>query len=98
MEDDKLNTSEVNSKTPTKRVSFIHIPTEMGEPSQDATMKSTISNTERAKCRMSKESTKSDSELDTSTSDNTIDLKMCTEIEATETPWPEVLKCRHYDV
>ncbi|XP_063830746.1 uncharacterized protein LOC135080006 [Ostrinia nubilalis] len=99
--EDKLNTSEANS-TPTKRVSFVHIPTEHGvnEPVQETTQDTMRLTTQPGKSQSlpAKECSKSEPELDTSVSDKTIDLKMSTEIEAKETPWPEVLKCRHYDV
>lgn len=79
-----------NSTTPTKRVSFIQIPTESEpESTQDGVIKplSKIDVSEKSMTR----------ELDTS-ADKSIDLKMCSEIEAKETIWPEILKCRHFDV
>ncbi|XP_059054917.1 uncharacterized protein LOC131848963 [Achroia grisella] len=92
----KNNAIEVNSVTPTKRVSFIQIPTEpesTGSSHDNMPSKCSTSETEK-----SKESTKSDLELDTSTNDKSIDIKMCTQIEAAEMLWPDVLKYRCHDV
>ncbi|XP_037961831.2 uncharacterized protein LOC105382828 [Plutella xylostella] len=47
---------------------------------------------------ISKESSHNDSELNTSACDKSVVLKMCTENEAKETPWPDLLKCRFHDV
>ncbi|XP_053615130.1 uncharacterized protein mi isoform X2 [Plodia interpunctella] len=89
-DDTKVDASHVNSATPTKRVSFVHIPTETEslqgtEDSERNTMKST-------------ESIKCDSDLDTSTNDRTVEIRLGSEIEALETAWPDILKCRYYDV
>ncbi|KAJ8717149.1 hypothetical protein PYW08_005548 [Mythimna loreyi] len=92
-EEAKVIVPEINSTTPTKRVSFVEIP-EISKTldTEDSTSKS--SNGEKSKSSTSKEP----SELDTSVNDKSIHLKMCTEIEAAETMWPDVVKCRYYDV
>lgn len=94
-ENAKLNVSEeANCTTPTKRVSFIEIPElkQTSRNAEDLTSKPSsnidTSNSEAPKLN--------NSDLDTS--DKTIDLKMCTELEAAETLWPDLLKCRHHDV
>ncbi|CAH0724328.1 unnamed protein product, partial [Brenthis ino] len=87
---------ESNSMTPTKKVSFIKIPPEPGvmddlqEITDGATMKSLQCNLNNAR--------KSDMKANTSLTDKSIDLKMCTETEALETGWPDILKCKYYDV
>lgn len=84
---------EINSTTPTKRVSFIEIP-EITKTLDTEESTSKSSNGEKSKSSMSNGTT----ELDTSANDKSIHLKMCTEIEAAETGWPDVVKCRYYDV
>lgn len=80
--------------TPTKRVSFIEIPKVVQDVSikPDSSKDGEKSSTSRDKLNSSEQ------DVDTSISDKTIHLKMCTEIEAVESPWPDALKCKHYDV
>lgn len=87
--DEKVPT-EMNPATPTKRVSFVRIPTESEsmEAGSSAIVENTIS---------SSMSNNRKSDLDNCT-DKTIDLKMSTEIEVKETAWPDIMKFRHYDV
>ncbi|XP_034835314.1 uncharacterized protein [Maniola hyperantus] len=88
---------EANSMTPTKKVSFVNIPSGPGisddfqEIADDASL-GKFGNS------FSKEALKTDSEANTSINDKSIQLKMGTEAEALETGWPEVLKCRFHDV
>lgn len=102
-ENAKLNVSEeVNSTTPTKRVSFIEIP-ELQQTSRNPEDVGSYTGSliETSKSNANSEASVwklNNSESDTSLTNKTIDLKMCTEIEAAETSWPDVLKCRHYDV
>ncbi|XP_013137386.1 PREDICTED: uncharacterized protein LOC106102448 isoform X2 [Papilio polytes] len=90
-DDKKINTLEVNSMTPTKKVSFIHIPTtsmetdEIQENSSQVNARNNNSNIDN-------------SELNTSVNDKSIELKMCTEIEVKDTLWPDLIKCRYFDV
>ncbi|XP_068620092.1 uncharacterized protein mi isoform X2 [Battus philenor] len=94
--DDKINDIEANSMTPTKKVSFIHIPTISNalevfqETASNSNVKTIGSNM--------KDSNNLDSEMNTSIIDKSIELKMCTEIEARNTLWPDVIKCRYFDV
>lgn len=102
-ENAKLNVSEeVNSTTPTKRVSFIEIP-ELQQTSRNPEDVGSYTGSliETSKSNANSEASVwklNNSESDTSFTNKTIDLKMCTEIEAADTSWPDVLKCRHYDV
>ncbi|XP_075981061.1 cyclin E-interacting protein minus isoform X2 [Anticarsia gemmatalis] len=85
-EDAKVDPPEVNT-TPTKRVSFVEIPEKSNESKDNEDVgeaRSSILN--------------ENSELDTSANDRSIHLKMNSEIEAAETLWPDVIKCRFYDV
>ncbi|KPJ09589.1 hypothetical protein RR48_13223 [Papilio machaon] len=91
-DDNKINTLEVNSMTPTKKVSFVHIPTTSTESDE---IQENSSNINSRKCNNSNIET---SELNTSVNDKSIELKMCTEIEVKETLWPDVMKCRYFDV
>lgn len=88
---------ENNSMTPTKKVSFIKIPQEPGvmDDLQEITDGATA--TTSLKCNFNN-TTKSDIEANTSLTDKSIDLKMCTETEAKEMGWPDILKCKYYDV
>ncbi|XP_026741470.1 uncharacterized protein LOC113503629 isoform X2 [Trichoplusia ni] len=86
----KINSPEVNSTTPTKRVSFVEIP----ERIQHNEESNSRSNGDKSKSSTSHDN----SDLDTSVNDKSIHLKMNTEAEALETVWPEVIKCRYYDV
>lgn len=94
-----------NCTTPTKRVSFVHIPEIMSTNSEVTTETKTTnlevldkhSVVESNDTKIISISKEIKSELDTST-DRTIDLKMCCEIEAKESAWPDVLKCRYHDV
>ncbi|XP_013187590.2 uncharacterized protein LOC106132664 isoform X2 [Amyelois transitella] len=88
-EDVKVDASKVNSATPTKRVSFVQIPTET---------ESTLDSDKMTIRMKSTDSVKSASDLDTSASDKSVNIKMGSEIEALDTAWPEILKCRYYDV
>ncbi|XP_026320991.1 uncharacterized protein LOC113231045 isoform X2 [Hyposmocoma kahamanoa] len=95
------------STTPSKRVSFVHIPEIMYK--SEVTTEIKTENHAEVLDKHSVDVEKSDdskvnsiskeikSELDTS-ADKTIDLKMCCEIEAKESAWPEALKCRYHDV
>lgn len=89
-EDVKVEPPEVNT-TPTKRVSFVEIPENNPETKDNSGLKSF--NIDKPRNSIS-----NDGELDTSVNDRSIHLKMCTEIEAAETLWPDVIKCRYYDV
>lgn len=89
----KVVAPEINSTTPTKRVSFVEIP-EIAKQLDSEESSSKSLNEEKSKSSMSNEPSK----LDTSVNDKSIHLKMCTEIEAAETVWPDVVKCRYYDV
>ncbi|KAJ2948637.1 hypothetical protein O0L34_g7893 [Tuta absoluta] len=80
-------TPDLNSSTPTKRVSFVQIPTD----SEDTTERIGGESLDRSKSEEVKH------DLETS-ADKSVELKTCSETEARETSWPEVLKCRHYDV
>ncbi|XP_026763349.2 uncharacterized protein LOC113521891 isoform X1 [Galleria mellonella] len=93
-----IDAPDLNSVTPTKRVSLIQIPTET-----DSLHSSNDDITHRTKCGTSeaektKGSTKFDSQLNISTNCKGINIKMCTEIEAAEMVWPDVLKYRSHDV
>lgn len=97
--EDKPNILEENSMTPTRTVSFIEIPEQV----------KTLDNLQDT-CEDFFTKCKSDADkksnflkenlttLDTSATDKSIVLKMGTETEAVETSWPELLKCRYYDV
>ncbi|CAB3257091.1 unnamed protein product [Arctia plantaginis] len=81
----KIDPPELNT-TPTKRVSFVEIPEiKDGSKSHDA---------EKPRSSISHDT----SESDTSGNDRSIHLKTCSEVEATETLWPDVIKCKYYDV
>lgn len=81
----KIDPPKLNT-TPTKRVSFVKIPEiEEGLKSHDG---------ENPRSSISYET----SGLDTSGNDKSIHLKMNTEEEVTETPWPNIIKCKYYDV
>ncbi|CAK1584335.1 unnamed protein product [Parnassius mnemosyne] len=97
-DDDKLNNIEANSMTPTKKVSFIHIPTVSS--ACDMYQETATSNTHvnSKKVIATKDNNASDCETNTSINDKSIELKMGTETEAKETLWPDVLKCRYFDV
>lgn len=94
-----------HSTTPTKRVSFVQIPEIMSTNSEVPTHTNTnnpevldkhcIDESNDSKINSISKEIKS--ELDTS-ADRPIDLKMCCEIEAKESAWPDVLKCRYHDV
>ena len=85
---------EANSKTPTKKISFIKIPP---RPMDDLQETEIDISAKTSKTNFSNIS-KSESQANTSLSDKSIDLKMCSETEALETGWPDLLKCKHYDV
>lgn len=92
-EEAKVIAPEINSTTPTKRVSFVEIP-EISKTLDTEENTSKSLNGEKSRNSTSNEP----SELDTSVNDKSVHLKMCTEIEAAETAWPDVLKCRYHDV
>ncbi|RVE47748.1 hypothetical protein evm_007637 [Chilo suppressalis] len=98
--DEKVPIPESNPVTPTKMVSFVHIPTELGTSTHEALPERAKDSTplDGPKCSLSSDTIKSESELDTSANEKSINFKTCSEMEAKETAWPEVLKCRHYDV
>lgn len=97
--DIKVPIPETNSVTPTKRVSFVHIPTELSNSAQvTEQIEKDFTSNDRIGNSLSKDSVKLETELDTSANDKSIVLKASSQMEATETPWPEVLKCRHYGV
>lgn len=105
--------------TPTKRTSYVTIPTDAQLP--DALQETTETDSEVPKLThlepmvvepienaivklaekpispISKENTKSSSELNTSDQEKEAKLKMNTEAELKETAWPDVLKCRFFD-
>ncbi|XP_072942339.1 uncharacterized protein mi [Epargyreus clarus] len=92
---------EENSMTPTKKVSFVHIPTESVSSHSHEEVAHMVSRSctsgETSKCNTNSCSRR-DSDQNTSTGDRSIEPKMCTELEATEMMWPDVLKCKYYDV
>lgn len=99
-EDEKINI-EANSTTPTKKVSFVHIPTISSSSDifqETATNNSQIRDLQKSAINSTRDCNTSECEINTSVNDKTIELKMCTDIEARETLWPDVLKCRCYDV
>ncbi|KAL4702008.1 hypothetical protein ACJJTC_010894 [Scirpophaga incertulas] len=98
--DQNVDNLESNSVTPTKKVSFIHIPTDIGTVNEAQKMENdTVKSSYSAKLNYITpiDNSKSESELNSS-SDKTVELKMCTQTEAINTAWPEVLKCKHHDV
>ncbi|CAH2042222.1 unnamed protein product, partial [Iphiclides podalirius] len=96
-EDEKVNI-EANSITPTKKVSFVHIPTISSACDAFQETSTNNSHIQKSITSITRDSNVSDCELNTSVNDKSIELKMCTNIEARETLWPDVLKCRYYDV
>ncbi|XP_041984617.1 uncharacterized protein LOC121737125 isoform X2 [Aricia agestis] len=76
---------ESNSMTPKKKVSFVKIP-ETSDHCDDDHFEAVIR-------RVSIDS----QALNTST-DKSVEIKMATEAEALQTEWPDVLKCKYYDV
>lgn len=81
----KVDPEPINPVTPTKRVSFVEIPTVSQVSREEIAVTSTREE-------------KPEYELDTSANDKSIVLEMSSEVEAKETTWPNLLKCRHYDV
>lgn len=95
----KVNVSEVNSMTPTKRVSFVEIPEQVMQPdvlckNVDVVSCST-SNIEKSK---PKDILNTSHETDTNLINKCVEIKMGTKVEAAETAWPHVLKCKYHDV
>ncbi|XP_030030551.2 uncharacterized protein LOC115447560 isoform X1 [Manduca sexta] len=94
---EKVNTPEVNSTTPKKMVSFVEIPEQLALPKM-------LSDIEASKGSSSEIMVKHEENLtlntssDLNVSDKSVEIKLGTEMEAAETAWPEVLKCRYYDV
>ncbi|CAH2089392.1 unnamed protein product [Euphydryas editha] len=82
---------EANSMTPTKKVSFVKIPVATGAIDD-------LQETAAGVSLLKVKDNKPEAEANTSKNDKSIDLKMCSEIEAKESQWPDVLKCKHYDV
>lgn len=82
----KVTNPESDPVTPTKRVSFIEIPEGPLVPSEEIAMPSKV-----------KAEVDTDL-LNTSANDKSIVLPMCTEADVKEAQWPDILKCRHYDV
>lgn len=91
--EDKLNVCEENSMTPTKRVSFVEIPDHiksldnLQETYEDNSVKS-----------MNVKIIRNSNELDISANDKSVEPKMGSAVEAANTVWPDVLKCRYHDV
>ncbi|CAH0764316.1 unnamed protein product [Diatraea saccharalis] len=96
--DEKVTIPESNTVTPTKRVSFVHIPIELGTLVQETASENVNNSTILDRSKSSLTKNKNDSDMDVSSDENRGSLKTCTQIEAAQTPWPEVLKCRHYDI
>ncbi|XP_045777612.1 uncharacterized protein LOC123875677 isoform X2 [Maniola jurtina] len=88
---------EANSRTPTKKVSFVDIPSGPGIPDDFQEIADDVS-LGKLNNSLNKEALNTESEANTSISDRSIQLKMGTEAEALETEWPEVLKCKFHDV
>ncbi|XP_064073734.1 serine-rich adhesin for platelets [Vanessa tameamea] len=84
---------EANTMTPTKKVSFIKIPP--GTSSIDD-LQETAVGVAVEKCK--ERNDKSDFDANISANDKSIELKLCSESEALESAWPDVLKCKYYDV
>ncbi|VVD04740.1 unnamed protein product [Leptidea sinapis] len=84
---------EENSMTPTKKVSFIKIP-EITESIQETTE----SVYAKSSVRDDHKVVSTSEEANSSMIDRSIELKMCSESEVLETPWPAVAKCRFYDI
>lgn len=95
-EEENLNI-EANSMTPTKKVSFVNIPSGPGI-CDDFQEIADIASLRKPTKTFESETLKIESEANSSINDKSIQLKMGTEKEATETEWPEVLKCKFYDV
>ncbi|XP_050352247.1 uncharacterized protein LOC126774755 [Nymphalis io] len=84
---------EANSMTPTKNVSFIKIPP--GTSSIDD-LQETAVGVSFKKCK--ERNDKSEFDANSSANDKSIELKLCSETEVLESAWPDVLKCKHFDV
>ncbi|XP_045452317.1 uncharacterized protein LOC123661398 [Melitaea cinxia] len=82
---------EANSMTPTKKVSFIKIPVATGvlDDLQEIAAGVSLPKFKSNKLEM---------DGNTSKNDKSIDLKICSETEAMESQWPDLLKCNHYDI
>ncbi|CAK1550786.1 unnamed protein product [Leptosia nina] len=87
--DQHLNVEE-NSKTPTKKVSFIQVP----ETCESTPAETGIS----LKAEKLNISTDSKLDINSSINDRSIELKQSSETEAKENGWPTVMKCRYHDV
>ncbi|CAH2095299.1 unnamed protein product [Euphydryas editha] len=82
---------EANSMTPTKKVSFVKIPVATGAIDD-------LQETAAGVSLLKVKDNKPELEANTSKNDKSIDLEMCSETEAKESQWPDVLKCKHYDI
>lgn len=80
---------DINPTTPTKRVSFIEIPENVKTHDTDGSSSRSFNIEKRSS---------SAAELDTSINDRSVHLKMSSMVEAKDTQWPDVIKCRYYDV
>lgn len=91
----KVNSPEVDCTTPTKRVSFVEIPeqTVKSHPLEEQSIGGMFNSINAAK--ILKDQNRSN---ETTTNDKTINIKMCSESEAKDTVWPNVMKCKYYDV
>ncbi|KAJ0174218.1 hypothetical protein K1T71_010364 [Dendrolimus kikuchii] len=96
--EEKLNVSEENSMTPTKRVSFVEIPQQVKNLDNLQETCDNISTKSLNVQRTKDSSRENTNELDTSVNDKTVELKMGSAVEALNTTWPDVMKCRYYDV
>ncbi|XP_032519630.2 uncharacterized protein LOC116771777 isoform X1 [Danaus plexippus] len=84
---------EANSMTPTKKVSFVQIPETTNVHSFSETVHLDKTDTSSIQPDVLQKS-----QANTSISDKSIEIKMCSEIEVLEASWPDVLKCKYYDV
>lgn len=82
---------EAISMTPTKKVSFVKIPVATGVLDD---LQETAAGVSLPKFKNNKPET----DANTSKNGNSIDLKICSETEAMESQWPDILKCNHYDI
>lgn len=79
--------------TPTKKVSFVQIPETTNVHSFSETVHLDKTDTSSIQPDVLQKS-----QANTSISDKSIEIKMCSEIEVLEASWPDVLKCKYYDV
>ncbi|CAG4986873.1 unnamed protein product [Colias eurytheme] len=95
-EEQTINIEE-NSMTPTKKVSFIQIP-EICHSIQETAENVSKSTVELEKISCSSRNTSKCEDGNSSINDKSIELKICSEAEAKGNAWPDLLKCRYYDV